>query len=105
MKYIKEQTNRLRRIPREVVVELEDGRTIVRRPRWEKIRDSLIGAGSIAIGFVVLKWFSPPIPAWSFGFFIAFGFWSISKELLVGFLGYIPATIREIRDAFGLGGK
>lgn len=105
MEHFEQQTQKLAAIPRRVETELPDGTVVVKKPLQEKIRDSAIGVGSVAIGFVVLKWFSPPIPAWSFGFFVAFGFWSISKELTVGFFGYVPAAIREIRDALGLGGR
>jgi hypothetical protein len=64
-----------------------------------KVRSTAIGVGSILTGFVVLIWFTPPIPVWSFAVFLGFGTFSMSKELVVEFLAFIPAAIRDVRAA------
>ena len=92
MKHIDEQTQKIRAIPP--------------KKRSEKLRDSAIGLGAIAVGFVLVKYF-PELPGCSYVFYalLLFGAWSISGELLRSFLGYVPAAIREIRDAIkGAGG-
>ncbi len=64
-----------------------------------KKKSTTVGILSIATGFVCLIWFTPPVPVWAFALFFGFGMFSISKELVIEFLAFIPAAIRDVRAA------
>ena len=85
MSHINDQTVKIKAIPKQAIV--------------SKARSTAVGAGSIAIAFVLLMWFTPPMPIAASGLFLAFGAWSTSRELVTEFLKFIPAAIKDIRVA------
>ena len=64
---------------------------------WQKARKTLFGVGAIAAGvfFKSKGWF----PDWFDMGLIALGGYSLSGELVRGFLKFIPAAIKDIKAA------
>ena len=84
MSHINTQTQKMRSIPA----------AKRKRKDWKSLGGILV----VLVGFLTPRLF-PEFPMWFAMLVIAAGAWTISEERVKGFLGYVPAGLRDIRDA------